>query len=299
MKKPIVGSIIIALMLLMWSLYAPSHAQETRKEETPTFYRLTPGVHVNGFPRFTVTYPKDWIERVPGFAGFNVFAVSSPTAVPYPEFRVVVYPYHPGWDSPDFFVPFFKSLGFRDVTVVSEKPTQLRDGTPAREIKLRMVINGAPAIWLGLITKRGDMLVRVEVLTLGEKIGEDLKAIPYSLEFQPDKDKPVEVPPDIQEFLERTDNDIVSHDVAKVISHHSDRFLSSGWRKGEIERMWRQFIGGWMSLKTTITDFVSAGDRAYLTGFRITNFGTVPFTESIIKENGEWKFYGNQRDVSP
>jgi hypothetical protein len=182
---------------------------------------------------------------------------------------------------------------------VSEKPTQLRDGTPAREIKLRMVINGAPAIWLGLITKRGDMLVRVEVLTLGEKIGEDLKAIPYSLEFQPDKDKPVEVPPDIQEFLERTDNDIVSHDVAKVISHHSDRFLSSGWRKGEIERMWRQFIGGWMSLKTTITDFVSAGDRAYLTGFRITNFGTVPFTESIIKENGEWKFYGNQRDVSP
>jgi hypothetical protein len=299
MKKPIIALLLITVMSLVWSFFPPSYAQDPTNEEKPTFYRLVPGTYVNGWPRFTISYPKDWVERSPGIAGFNVFAVSSPKAVPYPELRVVVYPYHPGWDSPDFFVPFFKSLGFRDVTVVSEKPSQLRDGSPAREIKLSMVINGAPAIQLILVTKRGDMLVRMEVRTLGEKIGEELKAILYSLEFQPDKDKPVEAPPDVQEFLERTDNDMVSHDVAKVISHHSDRYLNSGWRKGEIERMWRQFIGGWMSLKTTITDFVSAGDRAYLTGFGITNFGTVPFTMSIIKENGEWKWYGNQRDVTP
>jgi hypothetical protein len=29
------------------------------------------------------------------------------------------------------------------------------------------------------------------------------------------------------------------------------------------------------------------------------NFGTVALGTSIIKESGEWKWYGNQRDVSP
>jgi hypothetical protein len=49
-----------------------------------------------------------------------------------------------------------------------------------------------------------------------------------------------------------------------------------------------------------ITDFVPAGDRVYLTGFVINNFGKFAIGGiSIIKENGEWKYYGNQRDVSP
>ena len=298
MKKLIVVSVIMALTLLAWGSFAPAQLQNPVDEEKPTFYRLTPGVYVNGWPRFTISYPKDWVERPPGWAGGNIFAVSSPNAVPFPESRVVVFQNLPGSDNPDFVVPFFKSLGFRDVTVVSEKPSQLRDDTPAREVELHMVINGAPAIWLGLTTKRGDMLVRVEVITLGEKVGEDLKAIPYSLQFEPDKDEPVKVPPDIQGFLNKFDNDIVSHDVAKVMANYSDRYLNSGTRKGEMERFWRQTIGFWISLKETITDFVPAGDRAYLTGFVITNFGTSQFTEtSIIKENGEWKWYGNQRDV--
>jgi hypothetical protein len=70
-------------------------------------------------------------------------------------------------------------------------------------------------------------------------------------------------------------------------------------RKGEVERNWRQGIGSITSQKGTTTDFVPAGDRAYLTGFVITNSGTFPINEtSIIKENGEWKWYANQRNVS-
>jgi len=49
-----------------------------------------------------------------------------------------------------------------------------------------------------------------------------------------------------------------------------------------------------------ITDFVPAGDRAYLAGFTVTNGSKWPlYGASIIKENGEWKWYGNQRDVAP
>jgi hypothetical protein len=62
-------------------------------------------------------------------------------------------------------------------------------------------------------------------------------------------------------------------------------------------------IGGVTSVEVGITDFVRAGDRAYPAGFfkgfpGFWGKGMLRET-SIIKESGEWKWYGNQRDVSP
>ena len=50
-----------------------------------------------------------------------------------------------------------------------------------------------------------------------------------------------------------------------------------------------------------LTDFVPAGDKAYLAGFTSGNFrkNAVMRETAIIKENGEWKWYGNQREVVP
>jgi hypothetical protein len=83
------------------------------------------------------------------------------------------------------------------------------------------------------------------------------------------------------------------------MSHFSERYLHSGVRKGETERFFRQVMGSVTSDKVSITELVPAGDRVYLAGFESGNFGTVALGTSIIKESGEWKFYGNQRDVSP
>jgi hypothetical protein len=45
---------------------------------------------------------------------------------------------------------------------------------------------------------------------------------------------------------------------------------------------------------------VPAGDKVHPTGFGVTNLGKGMLSEtSIIKENGEWKWYGNQRDPKP
>jgi hypothetical protein len=67
-----------------------------------------------------------------------------------------------------------------------------------------------------------------------------------------------------------------------------------------MERLWRQNIGRIMSIKGVITEFVAAGDRAYLAGFASINGLKFMIRDtSIIKENGDWKFYGNQRDPSP
>jgi hypothetical protein len=198
-------------------------------------------------------------------------------------------------------VQWFRITTDKDVTIVSDKPTQLRDGTPAREVELQMVSNGEPYNWLGVATKKGDVWINTNIGLYRGKIGENLKAVLYSLQYEPGKDEPVKVPPDVQEFLDRHHNDVLSHDVAKIMSHYSDKYLNSGVRKGETERVWRQNIGNLVSSKMTITDFVLAGERAYLTGFVIVNNRfTFSLTEtSIIKENGEWKWYGNQRDVSP
>jgi len=144
------------------------------------------------------------------------------------------------------------------------------------------------------------MLVHVEVTSLSGKVGEDLRAIPYSLRFQPEKDVAIKVPPDVQEFLDKHNNDLVGHDLAKVMAHYSDRYLNSGNKKREVERMWGFVINRITAAEVGVTELVPEGDKAYLAGFVKTNWGTSQFFEtSIIKENGDWKWYGNQRNVAP
>jgi hypothetical protein len=176
----------------------------------------------------------------------------------------------------------------------------LPDGTPAREVEYRMVWSGTPVNPMGLAVKKGDLQVRLSVIRPGGRVGEDLKAILYSIEFQPGKDESVKPPPDIQEFLDKWCSAVLSHDLTKVRSHISDRYLNSGARKGEMERFWMQRIGLITSYRVSITDSVPSGDRVYVTGFtsQVGEKWMLSGT-SIIKESGEWKWYGNQRDVSP
>jgi len=299
MKRLIVLPLVMAAMFLAWGSVAPARAQDSAKDDKPTFYHLVPGTYVNGWPRFTVHYPRHWVERHPMPQEF--FRASAPGPVPSPAF---VYapgaPNRPPLDKfAEYVASMFKNMA-TDVTIISDKPSRLRDGTPAREFELRMLLNGAPDNVMGLVAQKGDVLVNMGVDSPNGKIGEDLKAIIYSIEFEPDKDKPVKVPPDVQEFLDKHSNDIVSHDLAKVMTHYSDRYLNSGEKKGEVERFWRWMIGSVTSISGAVTDFVPAGDKAYLAGFVTGNFGIAQTREtSIIREGGEWKWYGNQREVVP
>jgi hypothetical protein len=300
MKKYIVVSIVMVLMLVMGGSFVLAQPQDSATEEKPTFYRLIPGVYVNGWPRFTVHYPKDWTERIPlpgqlflarapgvtagSGGGFGIYHFPNP--LPLEGYVNIVAPFWSGYA--------------KDVTIVNNKPSQLRDGTPAREVELKMVLNGLPCNWLGVATKKGDLHIHANVGPYKGKIGEDLKAIPYSLQYEPGKDEPVKVPLDVQEFLDRNCNDLLSHDLAKIMANYSDGFLNSGWRKGEMERFWMQRIGPITSVEVGITDFVAEGDKAHLAGFISRNGAKYVLKEtSIIKENGEWKWYGNQRDPAP
>jgi len=74
----------------------------------------------------------------------------------------------------------------------------------------------------------------------------------------------VKVPGDIQEFLDSWRSAVVSHDVAKVLTHFSDKFLHSGGKKNGAEEFWRRAITRITSFEITITEFVAVGDRPTL-----------------------------------
>jgi len=86
----------------------------------------------------------------------------------------------------------------------------------------------------------------------------------------------VKVPPDVQEFLNRHRDDNVSHDIAKVMSHFSDKYLNSGITKGKLEQFTGPMIDRITSFETVITDFIPAGDKTYLTGFATPTLAQSP-----------------------
>jgi hypothetical protein len=63
--------------------------------------------------------------------------------------------------------------------------------------------------------------------------------------------------------------------------------------------MWGFVINRITAAEVGVTELVPEGDKAYLAGFGRNNLGTGMVEDTIIKENGEWKWYGNQREVVP
>jgi hypothetical protein len=289
MKKLILLSLIMAGMVLMAGFSTPARSQGPAHDEKPTFYRLTPGTYVNGWPRFTMTYPKDWIEQPP--LPMKMFRAAPSGPPPQPFFAVTLAPTPLPLDKLATLPMLFAKAMNKDATLVSDKPSQLKDGTPAREIEIQSPhSDGIPGAWLIVSTKKGDTMIQTSVVKTG-KIGEDLKAILYPLQYEPGRDEPLKVSPDVREFLDKFSSDMVSHDLTKVMAHYSDRYLESGGKKGEVERLVKEFIGSVTSFEIGITDFEAAGDIVYLAGFMNRSGERWQLREtSIIKENGEWKW---------
>jgi hypothetical protein len=88
MKKLTTLLLAMALILLTGSFFAPAQPQNLANEEKPTFYRLVPGTYVNGWPRFTIHYPRDWVER--RTPPQEIFRASVPGSFPFPAFMVAV-----------------------------------------------------------------------------------------------------------------------------------------------------------------------------------------------------------------
>jgi hypothetical protein len=291
MKTSIVLSVTVAFILLAGSAFAPAFTQPSTPSDTPTFYRLVPGIYVNGYPRFTIKYPKDWVEQ---YAEPGVLFRAAPPGAPKiatgfrsPSLTVFAAAFKaltPPLDVPvekdaEFHVSVMKRL-VKDVRLLYNKPSPLPDGNPAYEYELEMLVGDQWLRTTSLVTKKGDLTVKLTAENGSAKITNDLKAYLFSLQFDTGQGGPVTVPPDVREFLDRWANDVVSQDLAKVMSHYSDKYRNSGDTKAEVERFFKADISkvtGSSGL-APIADFVRAGDIAYLTlgGLHLKGGGLKP-----------------------
>ena len=306
MKKLFVVSFIMAVMLLAGGFLAPTQAQSPASDVKPTFIILTPGLYVHGWPAFTVSYPKDWAVLPPPKDAFFLAGVSRPSLPPSPQLTISVttspLPLEDCWAKG--LMPMYLQIG-ADIKVLSDKPSQLKDGTPTREVEFELVLKNGPKLNNFILMAKKD-LAWISITLRGDKgkIGEDLKNYAYSLTFQQGREEPVKVPPDVREFLDKYCSSIMSGDVERVMANFSDQFLHRGQNKAFFEKYFRQVFTqrGFISYEATVTIFEAQGDKAYVDGFFVSKApGDVntlkgPITyRQIIKENGQWKWYGDQK----
>ena len=307
MKKPIAISLIMAGMVLMVGIFAPAQAQSPGIDLKPTFISPTPGLYVNGWPPFTVSYPKEWVEQ-PLVLPVEVYRAVPPGWPPDPALIVRSFAYPADISgSADLLVGVLGQQGYKDIKVLYDKPSQLHDGTPAREAELEWVYPGGPKVnTFMLATKKDDVWIMV-TLTSARMIGDDLKSIAYPLKVPRGKQELVKVPPDVQAFLDKFCSDVNSGDAGRIMTNYSDQYLDHGMARARMEQWYRNdpqspIQLGITSADVTLTIFEPQGDKAYLAGF----FGgklksgapgpASPINNSrLVKENGQWKWFGNQK----
>ncbi len=253
-----------------------------------------PGLYVNDWPVFSVSYPADWTVKTP--EPQQAFRAEGPQGTP--ALRVSIMPSMgmPLEYCTRTYIPQLSQIG-KDIKVIYDKEAKLKDGTAAHEAEIEWVLNAGIKLNSLLFTaKKDDLWILVSISDPKGKIGEDLKQIAYSLKIKPGKDELIKVSADVQEFYDQYTKDIVSHDIAKVMGHFSEEFLDNGSRKSDVESFLKMVIFGVSSYQQNFTKFNSQEDKAYISGFVAVN-GSMkfPLKDSLKKENGHWKIYGNQK----
>ena len=108
--------------------------------------------------------------------------------------------------------------------------------------------------------------------------------------------KAVELPPDVKAFITDYDQARRDKDLVTMADLISDRFLHDGVTK----QMALRFLSGISSYtaeaKIITTKFEPEGDRAKIDVVLKDKYFEAPFItgSKLIKENGQWKWYGNQ-----
>jgi protein associated with RNAse G/E len=281
MKRIIGISLIVACSLLFAT---SSIAAEFEKK---------PGLYVHHWPIFSLSYPTEWEEKTPP-PGL-VFRAEGSKGVPTLQINVFVNSNSlPINMAANLVIPVLSRVG-TNVRVIDNKGSKLDDGTKIQETVIEWVYSsGAKLNTLLTTAAKGKIWIMVFISDTKE-ISEDLRKVAYSLKIKPGKEELVKLTPDIKEFIDQYNKDQLSHDIKKLMSHYSDKFLSNGTNKAQVEAFTNSWLAFITSSKWGITVFEPKGEKAYLAGYAINNFGTYPIELMLMKENGQWKIHGNQK----
>jgi len=119
-------------------------------------------------------------------------------------------------------------------------------------------------------------------------------------------DQEVPVSPEIRDFLDTYACDLAGHDLQKIMSHYSDRYLLDGRGKEDTRRFWqfnftRAPYKDLREARFFITSYELRSDIAEINGYVKSNTGIDPLGTDpdepllIIFEDRQWKWYGNQK----
>jgi len=125
----------------------------------------------------------------------------------------------------------------------------------------------------------------------------DLVASSVKRERPPKKPlKAVELPPDAKAFITDFNQALFDKNMEKIAGFFSDRFLINGINKQTFLRMLYGAISYVSEAEFILTKFEPEGTIAEFEGVRKDKYWETPLTAGsmLIKENGQWKFYGNQ-----
>ncbi|MDQ7821201.1 MAG: SAM-dependent methyltransferase [Candidatus Eremiobacteraeota bacterium] len=122
----------------------------------------------------------------------------------------------------------------------------------------------------------------------------------------PEERQALEPPRDIGAFLDEYCAALSKHDVSAVMSSYSDSYLDGGEDKLAIQLFWdhslmRPSYRAMKGVRIFLTRCEVKGDRAEINGYIRSSIGLDPLTIDpdepavIVREQGRWKWYGNQR----
>lgn len=125
----------------------------------------------------------------------------------------------------------------------------------------------------------------------------DLVASAVKRERPPKKlPKAVDLPTDVKAFISDFNQAVSELDRTKIAHFFSDRFLYDGLTKQMTLGVLLGTISYWSRGKFVLTEFESGGDIAKIEGILKDKYFEAPLMPGsmIIKENSQWKWYGNQ-----
>lgn len=109
-----------------------------------------------------------------------------------------------------------------------------------------------------------------------------------------------EIPGEVYAFLASYSRAFAVGSPDRLAPHFSTRYQANGFQKADIVRHLAHRVGGQrIRIRIVLTRFERKGDIAQVDGFLLSRrFGRVPMKHlygAVILENGQWRWYGNQR----
>jgi CubicO group peptidase (beta-lactamase class C family) len=108
--------------------------------------------------------------------------------------------------------------------------------------------------------------------------------------------KSLALPPDVKSFIAEFNQAIINNDAVTMAELFSDRFLHDGGTKQSALKLLMESLSYASEAEIILTKFELDGDIARVEGIIKDKYFEVPLAPGgmLIKEDGRWKWYGNQ-----